>query len=121
MLPAVTNCPPKRFTPSIWGLESRPFRELPTPFLCAMRLDLDLGDAHRGHGLPMPAVTPVVLPPLELHHEDLGALRSATTSPVTLAEASAFGSTVTCPSLVDQEDLGELHRGALVLGPAAPP
>jgi len=33
MLPAVTNWPPKRFTPSIWALESRPFLELPTPFL----------------------------------------------------------------------------------------
>src|SRR3990172_4268733 len=57
--PPVTNCPAKRFTPSIWGLESRPFLELPTPFLCAMRLYLDLGDADGGHGLPMPAAPPI--------------------------------------------------------------
>src|SRR5712692_2772204 len=74
MLPAVTNCPPKRLTPSRWALESRPLRELPTPFLCAMSLCLDLGDADRRHDLPVPALPPVVLPPLELDHEDLGAL-----------------------------------------------
>src|SRR6266853_534557 len=74
MLPAVTNCPPKRLTPSRWALESRPLRELPTPFLCAMSLCLDLGDADRRHDLPVPALPPVVLPSLELDHEDLGAL-----------------------------------------------
>src|SRR6266568_2167544 len=46
MLPAVTNCPPKRLTPSRWALESR----------------------------PLPALPSVVLPPLELDHEDLAAL-----------------------------------------------
>src|SRR4029453_194331 len=71
MLPAVKNCPPKRFTPSIWGLESRPFRELPPPFLCALALDLDLGDAHSGHRLSMPAGPPVVLPALELPDQAL--------------------------------------------------
>src|SRR5689334_13002296 len=33
MLPAVTNSPPKRFTPRYFGWESRPLREEPTPFL----------------------------------------------------------------------------------------
>src|SRR5262249_39684728 len=74
MLPAVTNWPPKRLTPSICGLESRPFRELPTPFLCAMRLDLDLGNAYRAQDLTMPAVASIVLSPLELDDQDLGAL-----------------------------------------------
>src|SRR5512132_2347341 len=74
MLPAVTNCPPKRLTPSRWELESRPLRELPTPFLCAIALGLDLGDAHGAHRLPVSAVPPVVLPALELDHEDLVAL-----------------------------------------------
>src|SRR3977135_3401008 len=72
--PALTTCPPKRLTPSRWALESRPLRELPTPFLCAMSLCLDLGDADRRHDLPVPALSPVVLPPLELDHEDLGTL-----------------------------------------------
>src|SRR3990172_1585432 len=44
MLPAVTSCPPKVFTPSRLDLLSRPLRELPIPFLCATlrHLALDL-------------------------------------------------------------------------------
>ena len=34
--PPVTNWPSKRFTPSRCALESRPLREVPCPFLCAM-------------------------------------------------------------------------------------
>src|SRR5918998_505397 len=34
--PAFTAWPPNRFTPSRWALESRPFRELEAPFLCAI-------------------------------------------------------------------------------------
>src|SRR5690606_2571078 len=36
MLPASTAWPPKILTPRYFGLESRPLREEPTPFLCAM-------------------------------------------------------------------------------------
>src|SRR5690606_22061861 len=36
MLPASTAWPPNTFTPRYFGLESRPLREEPTPFLCAM-------------------------------------------------------------------------------------
>src|ERR1700683_4731547 len=36
MLPPVTNWPPKRFTPSRWPWESRPFTDEPPPFLCAI-------------------------------------------------------------------------------------
>src|SRR6266545_5468978 len=115
MLPAVTNWPPKRLTPSICGLESRPFLELPTPFLWAMRLHLDLRDAHRRQGLPVPAVTPIVLPPLELDHDDL--------APLSLGEHLArhpgrrqrLGFNRHLAVLVDQQDLVELHRAALGL------
>src|SRR5215468_9778231 len=72
--PPLTSCPPKRFTPKRCALESRPLRELPTPFLCAMTLHLDLRDTDRGHDLPVPAVPAIILPPLELDDEDLGAL-----------------------------------------------
>src|SRR5215469_3502861 len=34
--PPVTSCPPKAFTPSRCAFESRPFLELPKPFLCAI-------------------------------------------------------------------------------------
>src|SRR5438045_9114360 len=37
IIPALTGCPAKIFTPSIFGFESRPFREEPSPFLCAIR------------------------------------------------------------------------------------
>src|ERR1700753_3170765 len=36
MVPPGTSCPPKAFTPSRCALESRPFLELPKPFLCAI-------------------------------------------------------------------------------------
>src|SRR5690242_14820090 len=115
MLPAVTNWPPKRFTPSIWGLESRPFRELPTPFLCAMSLDLDLGDAHRRHRLPMPAMPPVVLPSLELHDEDLVALALRHHLPYHLGGGQRLRLDRDLPVVVDEENLGELDRRSLVL------
>jgi hypothetical protein len=36
MVPPVTTWPPKALTPSRWAFESRPFVELPPPFLCAI-------------------------------------------------------------------------------------
>ncbi len=36
MEPAGTTCPAKLFTPSRLDLESRPFRDEPPPFLCAI-------------------------------------------------------------------------------------
>src|SRR6266542_3680972 len=115
MLPAVTNWPPKRFTPSICALESRPFLELPTPFLWAMRLYLDLRDAHRGQGLTVPAVPPVVLPPLELDHHDLGALSLREHLACHLGPGQRLRLDRHLAVLVDQEHLVELHRGPLRL------
>src|ERR1700730_1069959 len=115
MLPAVTNWPPKRFTPSIWGLESRPLRELPTPFLCAMPLDLDLGDAHRRHRLAMPAMAPVVLPPLELHDQHLAALALRHHLADHLGRGERLWLDRHLPLVVHEQDLGELDRRALVL------
>src|SRR5712671_4532803 len=40
IVPAWTNWPPKRFTPSRCPCESRPFTEEPPPFLCAIRISL---------------------------------------------------------------------------------
>src|SRR6185369_8111966 len=36
MVPPGTTCPPKALKPNRCALESRPFRELPRPFLCAI-------------------------------------------------------------------------------------
>src|SRR5882757_10923101 len=42
MEPPGTSCPPKAFMPSRCAFESRPFLELPNPFLCAMRTSFQL-------------------------------------------------------------------------------
>src|SRR5215469_741892 len=53
--PPGTSCPPKTFTPSRCALESRPFLELPKPFLCAIRhLRYDVADLHLRVGLAVP-------------------------------------------------------------------
>src|SRR5919202_6599606 len=75
MLPARTRSPPNFLTPRYFGLLSRPFREEPTPFLCAMvsfpSAQADVVDAYFGEALPVPLLAGVVLPPLELENHDL--------------------------------------------------
>src|SRR6266540_3302364 len=112
MLPAVTNCPPKRLTPSRWELESRPLPELPTPFLCAIALCLDLGDANGAHRLPVSAVSAVVLPALELDLEDRVALRLGHHFPRHLGGGQRLGLYRHLPVIADKEDLLELHGRA---------
>src|SRR3954463_11545007 len=54
MDPPGTSWPPKTFTPSRCALESRPFLELPKPFLCAIRhLKRNVADLHLRVGLAM--------------------------------------------------------------------
>src|SRR5450759_5812047 len=87
--------PSKRFTPSRWELLSRPLRELPCPFLCAMRthpfippgsppsprrprrLENDLLDRDARIGAAMPLGPPHPLAPLLLEDPDLRAPRHA--------------------------------------------
>src|SRR3954469_15702272 len=57
IVPPVTNWPAKRLTPSIFGCESRPLREEPCPFLCAMVLSLDAVDAQLDQILTMAVAT----------------------------------------------------------------
>src|SRR5262249_61630392 len=114
MLPAVTNWPPKRFTPSIWGLESRPFLELPTPFLCAIDLHLDPRDAHRRHRLPMAAMAPVVLPSFELDDEDLGTLLLGDDLAEHAGPGEGAGLHGYLAFVVDDQHVIELHRRSLV-------
>src|SRR6266852_1771148 len=79
MLPAATSCPPKRLTPRRFDCESRPLRELPPAFLCAIAclsvqgrpLCLrNAGDFDFGVGLTMAQEPFRVLAPaqLENHH-----------------------------------------------------
>src|SRR5215831_2700288 len=81
--PAVMGSPPNAFTPSRLACESRPLRELPPAFLCAIAvacsvaysvayfpgaLSDDAFDLELGESLAVPLVPPVVLAPL--HFED---------------------------------------------------
>src|SRR5580693_4439359 len=54
MEPPVTSSPPKAFTPRRCALESRPFFELPRPFLCAiLHLCQNLAHLHLRVVLPV--------------------------------------------------------------------
>src|SRR5262245_58547561 len=77
ILPAITDSPPKRFTPRRCALESRPFRLEPTPFLCAISVSLllpDLADADFREALPVTLLAPIVLAALPLENDDLPGL-----------------------------------------------
>src|SRR5438128_1438941 len=54
MLPAVTNSPPNRFTPSLLLTLSRPLRTLPPPFLCAIISSFDFCNFNDRQFLSMP-------------------------------------------------------------------
>src|ERR1035437_6463816 len=70
--PPGTSWPPKTLMPSRCAQESRPFLELPKPFLCAIRhLNQNVADLQLREGLPMPDGFLVLLLALELEHQGL--------------------------------------------------
>src|SRR4051794_37454522 len=70
--PPVTVWPAKTFTPRNLGLESRPLRLEPSPFLCAMCSSApDRGDADARQLLPVPRAALVPALGLELEHAQL--------------------------------------------------
>src|SRR5205814_58267 len=75
MEPPVTVCPPNDFTPSRCAFESRPFLELPKPFLCAiygvLLLRANLVDLQLGVVLPVADSALVLLLALELENHHL--------------------------------------------------
>src|SRR5438093_9501812 len=81
MLPGTTISPPYFLTPSRRPRLSRPLRDEPPAFLCAISHPLigprtagifDLGDAQHGLQLAVPLLAPVIVPPLLLEDDDLG-------------------------------------------------
>src|SRR5207237_2113523 len=85
MLPGTTISPPNFLTPSRRPRLSRPLREEPPAFLCAIAHSFpraflgprvartrDGGNAQYGLMLPMALLAPVILPPLLLEDDDLG-------------------------------------------------
>src|SRR6516225_6821198 len=80
MLPATTISPPNFLTPRRRPRLSRPLREEPPAFLCAIRHSFlmhrtagtpYLGDAQHGLLLAMTLLAPIVVPPLLFEDDDL--------------------------------------------------
>src|SRR6516225_9357699 len=81
MWPGTTISPPNFLTPRRLPRLSRPLREEPPAFLCAIRHSFlmrrtagtsDLGNPQHGLVLAMPLLAPVVVPPFLFEDDDLG-------------------------------------------------
>src|SRR5215469_11244036 len=81
MLPGTTISPPYFLTPSRRPALSRPLRDEPPAFLCAIRHSFlarrvartsDLGDPQHGLVLAMTLLAPIILPSLLFEDDDLG-------------------------------------------------
>src|SRR5262249_21334923 len=70
MDPPGTSWPPNTFTPRRCAFESRPFLELPRPFLCAIRHLRQIADLPFGEVLAMADHFLVLLLPLELEDQN---------------------------------------------------
>src|SRR5690348_4501471 len=117
MLPGTTVSPPNFLTPSRRPRESRPLRDEPPAFLCAMtyapRLaGVDAGDAQHGQLLAMTVLAPVIVTPplLEDQHlvgadllDHLGGDRGA-------GEAGLVGGRL--GAVAEHQHLAERHGGA---------
>src|SRR5918997_1662036 len=73
IFPARTVSPPKTLTPRLCPLLSRPLRELPPAFLCAISylLPINSGDLESGLMLPMTSLATVALASFLLKHQNL--------------------------------------------------
>src|ERR1700756_4548231 len=80
MFPGMTISPPNFLTPSRLPRLSRPLRDEPPAFLCAICCSFllrrsgrasDLRNAEHGLMLPMTFLPPVIVPPLLLENDDL--------------------------------------------------
>src|SRR5438552_4591584 len=79
--------------------------------------DLDVGDANRGHRLPMAAMTAVVLAPLELHDHDLARARLADDLALHERRLQRLGARHDVAAVArHHEDRAELDEPALVTG-----
>src|SRR5690348_10323246 len=74
MLPGTTISPPARFNPRRRPCESRPLRDEPPAFLCAMSgllAGANAGDAQNRHRLTMAVLAAIVVAAPFLEHQDL--------------------------------------------------
>src|SRR5271165_5537935 len=121
MLPGMTISPPNFLTPSRRPALSRPLRDDPPAFLCAICCSFrarrtvrasDVGDAQYGLLLAMPFLASVIVPALLFEDYDLG-------RPLLLNHGGADKGAVQKRSagrefgaVADHQHLVQLHRGA---------
>src|SRR5262245_1755181 len=115
MLPDRTFWPPKRFTPSRWPSESRPLREEPPAFLCAMMLlpslsrsGDDLFDLDHRQILAMAVLAPRVLPAALLEDDQVRPARLLHDR----AHDLGAGHGRRADLVADHQHVGELDLGA---------
>src|SRR3954471_18940577 len=111
--PPVTAWAANTFTPRRWAFESRPLREEPRPFLCAIA---DLRDLDAGELLAVPRA--LLVAPLGLELEDAELLAADV-----LDDLGADGDPAQAVGVEDgvlgaEQDRLQLHRGARLVGQA---
>src|SRR5271168_3322206 len=121
MLPGTTIWPPNFLTPSRRPALSRPLRDEPPAFLCAICCSylalrivgaFDVGDAQHGLLLAVALLAPVIVPSLLFEDDDLGC-------PCLLDHGGAYQRAVkkrgpgrNLRAFADHQHLAELDRGA---------
>src|SRR5271167_4796860 len=124
MLPGMTIWPPNFLTPSRRPALSRPLRDEPPAFLCAIccsSLGLqprravrasDIGNAQNGLQLAMPFFTPVIVPPLLLEDDDFGRPRLLDNGGADRRAVEKRGAGRDLGPFADHQHLAELDHGA---------
>src|ERR1700677_4438440 len=111
--PPGTSCPPKAFTPRRCAFESRPFLELPSPFLCAIELPLsyNLVDGDARKVLPVADRPLVLFLAFELENQDFFAAPVRRDGPF---DRCAFERRAGLHRIAVHycQDAAELHRGS---------
>src|SRR4051794_11618769 len=117
--PPVTVWPAKTFTPRRWALESRPLREEPRPFLCAMSAllpELDRRDLQARELLAMARALAVAALGLVLEDAQLGAAQVLDDLALDADLLQAVG--VEDGVIAAEQQRLEGHRGARIVGQA---
>src|SRR5215472_6342052 len=125
MWPGTTISPPNFLTPSRRPRLSRPLREEPPAFLCAIRHSFlmprtagtpDLGNPQHGLLLPMPLLAPIIVPPLLLKDDDFGRPGLLDDRSGDRRSGQNWGSRRDLGPVADHQHLAELDHGAWFAG-----
>src|SRR5579864_1271201 len=130
MLPATTISPPNFFTPNRRPRLSRPLREEPPAFLCAIccsprparrrtaaaRGGVDPGDPQHRLVLAMAVFAPVILPPLLLEDDDLVGATLLDQLGADRGAGDQRGASRHGGAIADHQDFGQLDRRARLAG-----